>query len=461
MALYKIAAVLAASAAAAAAASTCVSSSTQATIVPSTTARCLVAYSTSWAYLGMQVLDGTGSAVTYTTSKAQPVYIELYRGSDCAPDAFLEDITCTAGTPPTKPTTTPTTKPTSTPTTKPTTKPTSTPTTKPTSTPTTKPTSTPTTTPTSTPTTKPTSTPTTKPTTTPTTKPTTTPTTKPTSPGSKPPATGYNGGPPSSQYRAMYVWNNGGMSDCMLNQVAASAYPSTCGYTDVKAYQAAFFASLRNPWGEFEPYNRIFIELDINTVNAQPAIVRSFIAAANAQGIAVEFLAGQATWVTTAALMAVPVQMCKDISSFNAGSSSAAQRFAGVQLDIEPHTLGAAWHTGFTVAPGMDRYNDAYEANYISIFRSCKAALTPNGATVSNAVGYDYYYYVTDLWNALVANPYVDYVVIMNYFNNEDEFINGEWGTGIGGTRARTRARAGGGGGGRAHMGLREYGRAT
>jgi hypothetical protein len=40
---------------------------------------------------------------------------------------------------------------------------------------------------------------------------------------------------------------------------------------------------------------------------------------------------------------------------------------------------------------------------------------------------------VTDLWGPLVQDPYVDYVVLMNYFNTEDEFLGGEYGTGIGG----------------------------
>ena len=95
---------------------------------------------------------------------------------------------------------------------------------------------------------------------------------------------------------------------------------------------------------------------------------------------------------------------------------------------MEPHTLGAAWFTN--TGAGEDKYNDAWEANLISIFSGCRALVNPVGATVAWDVPDDYYYYVTDLWTALLADPYVDYVSVMAYHNSLDELEHGVDGVG-------------------------------
>jgi hypothetical protein len=395
---------------------------------------CVTLYSQQWKYIATKEVQVNGGILQLEAGDADVRHAEFYDSPDCAPQSFINvDLECLASREiPSLPTDEPTGEPTDIPT-EPATKP---PTTQPPTTlpPTTQP---PTTLP---PTTQP---PTTLP---PTTQPpaanateipsvpdpvnatavptapapvnaTSAPTTVPSTPADQ-----YLGAPPSSLIRSMYVWE---LNDCLFNVVAPASYVSVCGASNYREVQDDLITRLRNPWNIFAPYNRIFLQVRMTTLRQQAAAVREFLAKATANGITVEYLEGEALWVTSDANMDVPIQACADIAAFNRESSSPGQRFAGVHLDIEPHTLGASWRENANPGPGKDRYNDDYQRRLVTIFRRCKSILAGTGATLAWDAGADYYAYVTDTWNELVANPFLDYVTLMNYFDNEEEFIHG------------------------------------
>ena len=170
-------------------------------------------------------------------------------------------------------------------------------------------------------------------------------------------------------------------------------------------------------------YNRIFLEMDIDNVQNSPAIVRAFLVKAHAAGIKVDFLDGVASWVESTANAQTPMSECDALVAFNQGSTDPAEWIDGLNFDIEPHTL-PDWHT---VTPGApDNYNQVYEANLMAIFNHCMTVTRPTEMTVTWSVGNDYYKFVHGLWNPLLgSSPYVDYVTVMNYYGNENNFLEG------------------------------------
>jgi hypothetical protein len=349
-------------------AGTCVAAGTRATVTTPAGTGCLLAYTSTWTYLGLVPVSNAAAPTTATTPtyRAPVGHVEFYGDALCAPAAFVESISCTPGPVPTRPATTPT------------------------------------------PTPMPTA-----------TRPPVPPApTTPAVPASTtvPAVRGYNGGPPAGQVRAMWVWGKGG---CLFNRLAATAggtYAARCeGAKNAAAYQDALLARLTNPFGRYAPFNRLYVDMDptlLADASAAPA-VRAFLAKAAARGVTVELLAGDSTWVTTAALMAVPVNICRQVAAFNRASVVPAQRFVGVHLDIEPYTL-PDWPRN--AGAGADPFNDAYQANLISIFRQCQTAVAGAGLLVAWDIPAWFSALATDLFVPLRASPFVDYVGIMNYY---------------------------------------------
>jgi len=228
----------------------------------------------------------------------------------------------------------------------------------------------------------------------------------------------------NNTHKGMWVWdmadallnNTGGAQDTFFNFAVApkgdASFKLTHLYFEARTYKKSTtpFTILKDP---------------LTTPSLQP-VLRAFIRRAHSLGIQVEYLDGQAIWVTSDAYKAVPVGICQSIVNFNAGGA-ADEKFDGVHYDIEPHTLGRSWHTNY--AGGTDHYNNTYESNLIYILSSCKQM----GLRVTNDTGTDYAHYVFDLWNAYMAGGVVDYITIMNYFDTKNEWVNGDTQTHIGG----------------------------
>jgi len=128
-------------------------------------------------------------------------------------------------------------------------------------------------------------------------------------------------------------------------------------------------------------------------------------------------------WVTTSALAQVPMGYCDAVVAFNQASTNPAEWFDGINIDMEPNTLGDSWHTATSGAP--DNYNQVYEANLIAILTYCHTVTRPTTMTLSWIQGSDYYYFVHGLWNALIQQQFVDYIVDVVYFNSSSEFMYG------------------------------------
>jgi hypothetical protein len=230
--------------------------------------------------------------------------------------------------------------------------------------------------------------------------------------------------------RAMWVWsespsareileNTGGAQDALLNFAAAPhGQPA-------RALNRLFFEARAHSnvdrFAQLRP-----IAYDPLTVPSAQADLRAFLRRAHAQGIAVEYLDGQAIWVTTDANARRPRQICADVVAFNLGSADLAERFDGVHFDIEPHTIrsgpwaGQWWQNRL---PGG--YNAEWTQRWMDIMTDCRQtfdayeARTGHHLTLAGDVGADYAFYnapILAFFNG--PNSPVDYVGIMNYYDD-------------------------------------------
>jgi hypothetical protein len=154
--------------------------------------------------------------------------------------------------------------------------------------------------------------------------------------------------------------------------------------------------------------------------------LRQFLKRAKSQGVAVEYLDGQAIWVATDENANAPKQICKDIVSFNKGSDDLMERFDGIHLDIEPHTVRNGPYAGTWWENRLDGgYNAEWTARWKDILNSCRSTLddyaaeTGHEMTLASDLGTDYAHYnkpIHDFLNR--ADGPLDYITIMNYFDD-------------------------------------------
>ncbi|AWV88227.1 hypothetical protein DN745_02275 [Bradymonas sediminis] len=175
------------------------------------------------------------------------------------------------------------------------------------------------------------------------------------------------------------------------------------------------------------------VTYDPITDPAHQGNLRAFLRNAHAQGIAVEYLDGQAIWVTTDANAQAPRQICRDIVSFNLGTNDLAERFDGVHLDIEPHTIRSGpWGGQWWENRLPQGYNAEWTQRWFDIMNDCRAtfdayeAQTGHRLVLASDVGADYAYYnkpILAFFNG--PNSPVDYLGIMNYYDNRPN-VNGD-----------------------------------
>jgi hypothetical protein len=154
--------------------------------------------------------------------------------------------------------------------------------------------------------------------------------------------------------------------------------------------------------------------------------LRSFLKRAKSQGIAVEYLDGQAIWVATDENAEQPKQSCRDIVAFNQGTDDPMERFDGVHLDIEPHTVRDGPFAGKWWENKLDGgYNAEWTARWKDILNSCRSTLdayeaeTGHHMTLASDLGTDYAFYNKPMLDFLNRKDGpLDYMTIMNYFDN-------------------------------------------
>src|SRR5690554_4151026 len=232
-----------------------------------------------------------------------------------------------------------------------------------------------------------------------------------------------------SDTRALWVWNenpsaqqlieSGGAQDELFAFLAAPHNQPNRAinrlFFEARGYSNADrFETVRTP--SFDPIK--------NAADQQH--LRSFLARAHAQGVAVEYLDGQAIWVASDANAQAPKDICTDVLAFNRTSTNVAERFDGIHLDIEPHTVQSGSYAGVwweNRLPGG--YNAEWTARWKDILNTCRqkidayTAETGHRVTLSSDLGTDYAHYNAPILAFLNrSDGPLDYLTIMNYFDN-------------------------------------------
>lgn len=233
-----------------------------------------------------------------------------------------------------------------------------------------------------------------------------------------------------SNTRAMWLWadaetskafldNRWGMQD-QLMQLAAAPHGQSG-----RALNRIFF--------EMRTYSRVDIYDRLRPVTYDPltdpveqAKLRAFNRRAHNQGVAVEYLDGQAIWLATDANAQWPMQVCRDVVAFNQTTTDPAERLDGVHFDIEPHTVqGGPYGGGWWQNKLPNGYNADWTQRWKDIMNSCRATLdafeaqTGQRLTLTVDLGTDYAFYNKPILNFFNgADTPVDYITLMNYYDN-------------------------------------------
>jgi hypothetical protein len=233
-----------------------------------------------------------------------------------------------------------------------------------------------------------------------------------------------------SDTRAMWLWadsdtskafldNRWGMQDGLM-QLAAAPHGQSA-----RALNRIFF--------EARTYSRVDIYDRLRPITYDPLLdaveqakLRAFNKRAHAQGVAVEYLDGQAIWLASDTNAAWPKQVCRDVVAFNMTTTDVTERLDGVHYDIEPHVVQGGPYAGVWWQNKLPNgYNADWTQRWKDIMNSCRAtfdtyaAQTGHQLTLSVDLGADYAYYnkpVLNFFNG--ANTPVDYITLMNYYDN-------------------------------------------
>jgi hypothetical protein len=225
--------------------------------------------------------------------------------------------------------------------------------------------------------------------------------------------------------RGLYLWKE---APCLLPPPGTSAWAhaAACHTAGgVSAYRARLLERLRRPWNGTAPaFTRVFLSMTPAILSTRPADVRTLLAALHGVGVAVEFLAGEPTWLLSDEDVANGVGVCTAVAAYQRGTARASERFDGVHLDIEPHVL-AAWADPAAAANGTDGFNDAYETRLLALLRMCRPHVNAAGARLAWAMPGWYIPLATDLWGPLLAAPFVDHVAVLHYTDNATTWLHG------------------------------------
>lgn len=222
----------------------------------------------------------------------------------------------------------------------------------------------------------------------------------------------------ASSQRAMWVW---GMSNAI---VMDTTYPAAGAKKDFFDYCAAPHGDATKKityiFFDAQPYG---VDL-MNATNA--AKLRTFLSQAHTNGISVDFLSGDQAWATPE-YRSVGETLVDEVTTFNA-AGTAAQRFDGIQYDVEPYLLSSEkagntldwnydlatiWNTYLTLLIDCQTKINTYNTSHAS-------ALMRFGVTIP------YWYNVNSgpVPRADDVMKIVDYVALMSYRDAGASIIN-------------------------------------
>lgn len=158
----------------------------------------------------------------------------------------------------------------------------------------------------------------------------------------------------------------------------------------------------------------------------EQAALRAFLRRAHSEGVAVEYLDGQAIWLASDRNAEVAIQICRDVVTFNRATEDASARFDGVHLDIEPHTVTRGPYAGQWWKNRLPNgYNRAWTERWKRILNACRQSFdayeetTGDHLTLAVDVGADFAHY-NEPMRAFLNRPDAptDYVTVLNYYDN-------------------------------------------
>lgn len=231
--------------------------------------------------------------------------------------------------------------------------------------------------------------------------------------------------------RAMWLWDEAPGSQALIEnrdgaQDELLAFLSAPHDEPARAVNRLFFAAHAHKGDPLKAPHTLHYN-PLLEPKARPRL-QKFLRRLSDQGVATELLAGQAIWLASDTFAQIPTQICRDTVAFNLDSSDPKARFAGVHLDIEPHTVtrgpwaGQWWKDRL---PGG--YNAAWTRRWQQILSSCRQILdayqgqTGQKLTLSSDVGTDFAHYNKSMRD-FINRPDgpLDYLVVLNYFDARD-----------------------------------------
>lgn len=178
-----------------------------------------------------------------------------------------------------------------------------------------------------------------------------------------------------------------------------------------------------------EPFERPFtVAFDPLLDEATRPQLQRFLSRLSAAGVATEYLAGQAIWLASDAFAQTPRQICRDVVQYNRLTPQPGARFAGIHLDIEPHTVTRGPYARQWWQNRLPQgYNADWTQRWQQILTDCRATLdeyeaeTGHAMTLTSDVGTDFSHYNQPM-HAFLNRPDgpLDYISVLNYFDTHD-----------------------------------------
>ncbi len=219
-----------------------------------------------------------------------------------------------------------------------------------------------------------------------------------------------------SQQRALWVWGT-----------SMDIIQDTHGYD-----RDEFFSFVAAPHGNPDhAITRIFMYLDENNLVGHADDVRDFIAQAHSRGLEIELLNGEPDWSLTVNIPNTnepwnqpALDLVDAVTEYNR-NSSIPERFDGIHMDIEPHTLNNS-----VADLNWDEDSAAIFPQFIATMQEIKARITAHNTATGDSLilGSDIHWSIYDGdFNGNTISDYqeiqdiVDQVGIMNYNVRNDE----------------------------------------
>ncbi len=198
--------------------------------------------------------------------------------------------------------------------------------------------------------------------------------------------------------------------------------------------QSDFIDFLKSPHGNSDrAINRVFFQIPLENLDVSQTKIISLIKNLHLESIKIDLLAegNNGSWLYDDNASQTPKDYCDKVVVFN-NSVGSNEKLDGIHFDIEPHIVegDSLWRNrGDERENYSDPYNDDMQYRYIKILEHCKEqfSLQNEGKpSITIDLGDDYYHYVPDLWKPITENNLVDYIAVMNYYDNNTDYYQGK-----------------------------------